>query len=168
MIYFTADTHFYHRNIIKYCNRPFVSLDQMHRTIIDNFNSVLTSDDILYHVGDVGLGPAVAVKELLDSIVCKEIIFVMGNHDSKKKIEYWGGTAIKGIDLEHNDNIFLIKHVPLYAPTYKAVISGHHHEKYRINGNIFNVGVDVNDFKPVSIETIIDLVGFAKDLVPLK
>lgn len=56
MIYFIADTHFYHENIIKYCNRPFKNSKQMNEYIVNKWNSVVTKDDIVYHLGDVGFG----------------------------------------------------------------------------------------------------------------
>jgi calcineurin-like phosphoesterase family protein len=56
MIFFTADQHFHHQNIIKYCNRPFVWFNQMDDALIDNFNKVVTNDDIVYHLGDFSFG----------------------------------------------------------------------------------------------------------------
>jgi calcineurin-like phosphoesterase family protein len=53
--FFIADTHLGHKNIIKYCNRPFRLVAHMDDTIIDNINEVVKSNDILYHLGDFAL-----------------------------------------------------------------------------------------------------------------
>jgi len=55
-VFFTADMHLGHRNIIDYCNRPFTRLKDHDRTIIENFNRVMDEDSIIYHVGDFTLG----------------------------------------------------------------------------------------------------------------
>jgi calcineurin-like phosphoesterase family protein len=80
MIFFTSDTHFGHANIIKYCDRPFKDTDHMDQTIIDNWNSVVAPNDVVFHLGDVALGnidkSLACVSRLNGYIICK-----LGNHD---------------------------------------------------------------------------------------
>ena len=52
MIWFTSDEHYAHSRILKYSNRPFSSLDEMHDTLIQNNNKIVKKNDTVYHVGD--------------------------------------------------------------------------------------------------------------------
>ena len=52
MIYFTADTHFCHSNIISICERPFMNIIEMNNCLIDNWNSIVTNHDEIYILGD--------------------------------------------------------------------------------------------------------------------
>ena len=56
-VWFTADFHLGHKNIIRYCNRPFDTVEEMNRTIIDRLNSLVKTNDILYFLGDFCIGP---------------------------------------------------------------------------------------------------------------
>ena len=47
-VFFTSDTHFYHGNIIRFCNRPFEDVEMMNETIISNWNRVVGPNDIVF------------------------------------------------------------------------------------------------------------------------
>lgn len=49
-VFFTSDTHFYHGNIIRFCNRPFKDVEVMNETIISNWNNTVGQDDIVFHL----------------------------------------------------------------------------------------------------------------------
>ena len=49
-VFFTSDTHFYHGNIIRFCNRPFKDVEMMNETIISNWNDTVGQDDIVFHL----------------------------------------------------------------------------------------------------------------------
>ena len=55
-IWITADFHFGHSNIIRYCNRPFRSVEEMDQTILDRLNASVKANDILYFLGDFCIG----------------------------------------------------------------------------------------------------------------
>lgn len=55
-VFFTADTHFFHHSIIKYCRRPFRSVEEMNAGIIARWNAQVGKDDRIYHLGDVSFG----------------------------------------------------------------------------------------------------------------
>ena len=111
-IFFTADTHFFHRNIIKYCNRPFHSVGEMNETMIANWNAVVKPRSIIYHLGDFGLGTEEEMAEIIagqpdDSSydeILRELAFArmvqrglgdsdldrtISNEQVKRKVESW-------------------------------------------------------------------------------
>lgn len=79
-IWFTADTHFGHANIIRYSRRPFSSVEEMDSTFIERINERVAADDILYHLGDFAIreteAPVYRAK-----IRCRRIVLILGNHD---------------------------------------------------------------------------------------
>ena len=78
--FFTSDTHFGHRNIIKYSNRPFDSVEQMNEALIDNWNDTVLPTDTVYHLGDVALGPWSEWDSILTRLNGYKVL-VVGNHD---------------------------------------------------------------------------------------
>lgn len=54
--FFTSDTHFGHANIINLCNRPFKDVNHMNNMLVENWNSVVSDDDTVFHLGDFALG----------------------------------------------------------------------------------------------------------------
>lgn len=53
MIYYTADQHFGHSNIIRFCDRPFKNVTEMDETLINNWNNAVSDEDIVYMLGDL-------------------------------------------------------------------------------------------------------------------
>lgn len=79
MIWFTADFHFGHRNIISLCNRPFGSVEEMNEILIENFNSLVKKNDTVYILGDISMKADVAL-DYLPKLNGNKIILI-GNHD---------------------------------------------------------------------------------------
>ncbi len=78
-VFYIADTHFGHANIIKHCNRPFESADEMDNTLIENWNNVVGKDDIVIVVGDFAFKGATHTEYLAK--LNGKIYLVRGNHD---------------------------------------------------------------------------------------
>lgn len=86
-VWITSDLHLGHKNIIAYCDRPFTSVEDMDKTLIARWNEYVRGDDIVWFLGDFGLGD----KEKLGSYACKlngRKFLVKGNHDTKSNQFY--------------------------------------------------------------------------------
>ena len=83
-VWFTADFHFGHTNIIRYCGRPFADAKGMDGEILDRLNSAVADKDLLYFLGDFCRSgkDALAYRQ---KIRCKNVFFVEGNHDADTK-----------------------------------------------------------------------------------
>jgi calcineurin-like phosphoesterase family protein len=79
--WFTSDFHFGHFNIIRYCNRPFESTEEMDAHIADRMNAHVKPNDTLYFLGDFCMGSVEKVAAYRKRLNCKTIHFVEGNHD---------------------------------------------------------------------------------------
>ncbi len=80
--WFTSDFHLGHRNIIRYCSRPFASVEEMDAAILANLNKLVGANDVLYFLGDFCLGGPDQARQYRDRIVCRNIHVVEGNHDA--------------------------------------------------------------------------------------
>ena len=85
-VFFTSDTHFGHKNIIKYCNRPFSDIDEMNKVLINNWNKVVSEGDIVFHLGDFAFG-GFPLWESIRSRLNGSIYLIRGNHDFKQNLQ---------------------------------------------------------------------------------
>ena len=171
MIFFTADLHFGSSNIIKYCNRPYKSVDHMNSKLVKQINSRCKSDDVLYHVGDFILyGKEKGVEsmrkkpsEFESEINCKVIHFT-GNHDSNNKLK----SSLLGSYIKISKDITAwVQHYPPWyesdwqVPKADLYICGHVHKAWKTaeykHRLVINVGCDMWQYRPVSKKEIIKL-----------
>lgn len=87
-IYLIGDTHFNDCNIIQYCNRPFHNVEDMNTVIINNWNSTISDNDIVYILGDFCSENPDEIKNFCDQLNGKKRI-VLGNHDSDDSSVYF-------------------------------------------------------------------------------
>jgi calcineurin-like phosphoesterase family protein len=181
MIFFTSDQHFDHAKIIKYCKRPFSNVDEMDSTMIRNWNSVVTDNDIVYQIGDFTLGEN--YERYLNSLNGNIVFVVPVFHHDKKWIERYYALE-KTVDYVQKVNIasslHLIEvggifihmcHYPVLVWDRKHYGSwnlyGHVHNKdFVLPGFSYNVGVDHNNFTPVSftqVKTKMESMGWTKE-----
>lgn len=177
-VFFTSDTHIGHENILKFCDRPFNSVEEMDDAIINNWNKVVGPDDYVFHLGDVAFGGTDIWHKFLDN-VNGHIFLIYGNHDIKnvrpgylKRFEYSSYQMYVRI----NDTFMYLNHCPLlcYGGMYKSIpqLFGHVHiSKYKNTGkdwdrlsNLsstqYDVGVDLNNFTPISFDKVMERIDF--------
>jgi len=161
MIFFTSDNHYGHSNIIKFANRPFSSCDEMDKVMIERWNEVVGPDDSIYHLGDFSFRNPLLYLEKLNGIK----YLIRGNHDKRVDRTHIG-------DRKHNFRFIR----DLYTLRYKGHsitlshfsmrvwprshfnsyhLYGHSHNTLAPMGKSFDIGVDANDFRPVSIDEVI-------------
>lgn len=157
--FFSADHHFGHSRIIELCCRPFSSLTEMHEAFIRNWNSVVTPDDFIWHLGDFAFddidpGEASAIFHRLNGT--KHLI--AGNHDQKttKKLP-WETVSESGL-VDTEDGLVFLCHYPMltWPLARKDVVHlfGHLHGEWLGTDQSADVGVDAWGFRPVSLPEI--------------
>ena len=159
MIFFTSDTHFFHDNIIKYCNRPYANSLEMNEALVRNWNGVVGVEDKVYHLGDFSMGGKPRVAEALSQLNGYKIL-IKGNHDFS--VEFMRNAGFREvysnlvIDTEYG-KIYL-NHIPSPSTLWSDAeyhFCGHVHEKWKRDGNVINVGTDVWDYTPRTLKEIL-------------
>ena len=171
MIYLISDTHFNHKNIMAYENRPFPSVEAMNDAMIKNWNSIVTPNDVVIHLGDVGLGNVSDLKWIVPSLNGHKIL-IKGNHDDKSD-QFYKDCGFEDVChsrmLEIDNKIIFLSHQPEKRPDngahYDLHFYGHVHTK-GYHGNYPTIArngaclcVERWDYMPVSIRKVIDLCG---------
>jgi calcineurin-like phosphoesterase family protein len=156
-IFFTADHHFNHKNIIKYSNRPFKDEEEMNHNLISNWNSRIKVGDTVYHLGDVGFGNLENILKILNG----EIILIRGTHDKSALEHPKRFRSIHSLlDLKIEDQDITLCHYAMRTwrkSHYGAWhLFGHSHGSLPAYGASFDVGVDCWNFYPVSFKEIKD------------
>jgi calcineurin-like phosphoesterase family protein len=165
-IKFISDTHFWHKNIIQYCNRPFASVEEMNETMWSNWKNGVRPDDIIIHVGDVMFGANSfldTMNEKLSNLPGHKIL-VVGNHDynrSHKLLSLFFDEVYKEIRFKVDDLNIRITHVPIAwsdLPDSVVNIHGHIHNHLVKNvdeGRYFNACVEHHEYGPVSLPDLL-------------
>ena len=180
-IWFTSDLHFGHENILKFCKRPYSTVEEMDNALINNWNSAVDDNDIVFDLGDFAFAPNWRWKEVLLQLKGHHYL-IIGNHD---EVRYPGDSIMRLFERVENQMLLKIdgrqvylNHYPFlcYGGAYRkpenAVIQlfGHVHSGPNSAGkdsdrlvNLFpyqyDVGVDNNNYTPVSWNRIKEIVN---------
>lgn len=183
--WWTSDTHFSHRNIIRYTDRPFSGVDDMNSVMIGRWNERVAADDTVWHLGDLALGSDFQRQLELTASLNGTRLLVPGNHDrvasffegGDKRAQWWSafedaGWRIMPEEFEHEiaGRAVLVSHFPYAGDSHSShdrypeqrpidrglpLLHGHVHTEFAERGRQFNVGVDVRGFAPVPESEIV-------------
>lgn len=152
MYYFTSDEHYWHKNIIKYCNRPFSSVEEMNNTLIENHNRIVKKNDTTIHAGDFSFKKEAKTQDIIRQLNGNHI-FLKGSHDKWLKE--------KGLFLWENrieNQYVVVCHYALRTWPCEHYgswqLHGHSHGELTSIKNQYDVGVDCNNFYPVSFDQL--------------
>jgi calcineurin-like phosphoesterase family protein len=187
--WFTADTHFGHTNIIKYADRPFDSVDSMRAELVRRWNDRVAADDRVLVLGDFALGRIDETLKVLEELNGSKDLIV-GNHDRpfdpdpRRRAEWTTRYLDAGFRSVTHGTIgytlggrypVLIGHFPYAGDSHDAdryaqlrpydsglpIVHGHVHTTWHLKGRQLNVGVDVNDYAPVSEDEVVATLAAA-------
>ena len=178
-IFFTSDSHYGHSNIIWMCKRPYTNVEEMNRKLIENWNNVVKPDDLVFHLGDFAFGGQPlwrSIREQLNG----NIILIKGNHDDRNlkngcKVLFDG--VYDQVKFYIENRCIYLNHYPFlcYGGGYKSEedavfqLFGHVHSGPNSTGldndrlkmlfpYQYGVGVDNNNYTPVSWEQIKEII----------
>ena len=153
-----------------YCPRGFKCVQEMNGALIKNWNETVGKDDDIYVLGDFFLDTDYDyINEVLDKLNGR-IHLVVGNHDTPSKITWytsWNNIVeiADALRIRYKKREFFLCHYPVLTASLeqdpdRAVINlfGHTHSKdkfYEDCPYMYNVAVDANDNRPVSIDEIV-------------
>lgn len=170
-IWFTSDTHFGHKNIIRYCNRPFSSVEEMDEVMIIRWNSIVKQKDIVYHLGDVTMGSYNDFWKIIPRLN-GTIHIITGSHDhewmkhlSESRTFYSEGKlvgSLYSLELQTGSKyptLFVLCHYAMRVWEKSHFGSfhlyGHSHGTLPGLGRSMDVGVDGNNFYPYSLDEVV-------------
>ena len=182
-IWVSSDSHFFHKNIILYSQRPYRNIEEMNQALVDNWNSVVGEDDTIYFLGDFCFCPVPQAKEIFSQLKGKTKILIRGNHEKSSATmkEIGFDEVYEKLFLSFRGKNFLLCHYPYqqfinpekprkYHKQYPvwsgedALLRGHSHSlpedtlKYIQVADrripMLDVGCDGNDYRPISLDFI--------------
>jgi calcineurin-like phosphoesterase family protein len=152
-IFFISDTHWHHRNILEYDQRPFSSIEERDQTLIDNWNAIVKETDEIFHLGDVGFGVTV---EFLARLNGKKYL-IRGNHDryiKKSVLRLAFAWVEKCYFFDREGVALLLSHWPDEGIKDRWNIHGHQHgkgcpQKYRLD-----LSCNLWGYRPLSLQDL--------------
>lgn len=159
-IWFTADTHLGHANIIRYCARPFASTAEMDSVLIANWNAVVAPDDEVWHLGDFAHRGARSPDDYLRRLNGRKHL-IHGNHDgaAARRSALWASSQpMAEITVAGRHVVLLHYAMRVWPRSHHGALHlfGHTHGRLMGDRQSCDVGVDYPAwrYRPVSLNEI--------------
>lgn len=164
-VFMTSDLHFGHKNILKHCNRPYDSVEDMDEGLVANWNNkVPKKDSIVYIVGDFAFNNH---NKYLSRLNGKKVL-IIGSHDHMSHDVLRNFTAVYPSDgreegtfmMKHDGRYYFMQHCcpRVWARSHYGVpcLFGHSHGRLKTWNLSFDVGVDtkLSNYSPIHISDI--------------
>lgn len=167
-LFFSGDTHFSHQNIIKYCNRPFASIEEMNAVLVAQWNTKVRKGDLVWHLGDFAFGNQNA--EHYAARLHGTIKLCIGNHDKREwMLRNWKFPVCDLATVKHGGQSIVVCHYAM------RVWPQSHHGSWHLYGHSHNtldhtpwgksmdVGVDaafqkLGKYEPFAFEEIKEIL----------
>lgn len=164
----TSDLHWGHKNIMKFCPESRArfrdDLNYMNEQMVVEWNNLISSEDLVYILGDVAFLPAQKAAEYMNRCNGTKIL-VEGNHDRKTLQDATFRNCFKEVhkylDINYNGTKVVMSHYPFLEWDQmhrgSVMLYGHLHggitgmEKYRMQ----DVGMDATGMIAVSLDDMI-------------
>jgi calcineurin-like phosphoesterase family protein len=163
-VLFTSDTHFGDPRALRIDRRPFSSLAEHDAALVQRWNDAVSPDDEVWHLGDFALSPTPErVQQLIDSLNGSKHL-IIGNNDGPATIAARGWASVQHYaELTLDGTRLVMCHYPFRTwnrmGTGVLDFHGHSHGKLKPLPRQFDVGVDVFDYRPVGLATILQSRG---------
>lgn len=172
-LFFTSDNHFNHAKVIDFCSRPYNDVNEMNQSMIDNWNKIVPKNGIVFHAGDFMMSSNIFWIKNIVSKLNGHIYLSLGNHDMGNKlyrttfkdvfceIDHMFYVNVNDERLDRHHINFLICHYPLFSWRSNYYhLHGHCHsspneQKIPYHPMRYDIGVDNNDYSPISYNDLL-------------
>lgn len=180
-IFFISDLHIGHQNVIRFDGRPFGSVDEMHKIMIEKWNSVVGDDDIVFYLGDLSHRCDIDTVKSVISQLKGKIYYILGNHDRMRDIvklgrfekiyEYGTEVSIKDEDANRGYQDIILCHYAILSWNKSHYgswhLHGHSHGSMMKNPDmswfykrkVIDVGCNMIDYTPISYTQLKEIMS---------
>jgi calcineurin-like phosphoesterase family protein len=159
-VFFTSDTHFGDPRALRIDRRPFASLAEHDAALLQRWNDVVRPTDFVWHLGDFAFDlPAGRIAELLTHLNGTKAL-IIGNNDRPATLQASGWESVQHYAETVVDGTALVLcHYPFRTwngmGRGRVDLHGHSHGKLKPQTRQYDVGVDVFDYRPVTLDRIL-------------